>query len=70
MVLLADDAHRSSGNIQCAGYLNASILERELTYPEGELENKREKKKLIFEVRNTLTRLSIFRTKSVIYNKV
>ena len=42
MVLLADDAHRSSGNIQCVGYLNASILERELTYPEGELENKRE----------------------------
>jgi hypothetical protein len=42
MVLLADDAHRSSGDIQCAGYLNASILERELTYPEGELENKRE----------------------------
>ena len=68
MVLLADDAHRSSGNIQCAGHLNASILERELTYPEGELENKREVD--IFEVRNTLTRLSIFRTKSVIYNKV
>ena len=36
------DAHRSSGNIQCAGYLNASILERELTYLGGELENKRE----------------------------
>ena len=42
MVLLADDAHRPSGDIQCAGYLNASILERELTYPEGELEKKRE----------------------------
>lgn len=37
-----DVVRNEEGNIQCAGYLNASILERELTYPEGELENKRE----------------------------